>query len=69
MGGDRVNDAFEEELLDYEEEEDKSPDSVEAKGVGNELFSQSQFLEKYLIWASCCTCFMPHKEISLADLS
>lgn len=34
MGEDRVNAAFEEELLDYEEEEDKSPDSVEAKGAG-----------------------------------
>lgn len=34
MGDTRDNDAYEEELLDYEEEEDKAPDSVAAKGAG-----------------------------------
>ncbi|KAF8393225.1 hypothetical protein HHK36_021466 [Tetracentron sinense] len=34
MGETRDNDAYEEELLDYEEDEDKAPDSVAAKGTG-----------------------------------
>ena len=34
MGETRDNDAYEEELLDYEEEEDKAPDSVGAKVNG-----------------------------------
>ncbi|KAF8400648.1 hypothetical protein HHK36_013947 [Tetracentron sinense] len=34
MGEPRDNDAYEEELLDYEEDEDKAPDSVPAKGTG-----------------------------------
>ncbi|MBA0719533.1 hypothetical protein Golax_007200 [Gossypium laxum] len=34
MGETRDNDAYEEELLDYEEEEEKAPDSVTAKVNG-----------------------------------
>lgn len=34
MGENRDNDAYEEELLDYEEEEEKAPDSVSAKANG-----------------------------------
>lgn len=34
MGDARDNDAYEEELLDYEEEDDKAPDSVNAKANG-----------------------------------
>jgi len=34
MGETRDNDAYEEELLDYEEEDDKAPDSVGAKVNG-----------------------------------
>lgn len=32
MGEARENDAYEEELLDYEEDEEKTPDAVAAKG-------------------------------------
>lgn len=34
MGEARDNDAYEEELLDYEEEEEKAPDSAAAKASG-----------------------------------
>ena len=34
MGDARENEAYEEELLDYEEEEEKVPDSVATKGNG-----------------------------------
>lgn len=34
MGETKENDAYEEELLDYEEEEEKAPDSVSAKVNG-----------------------------------
>lgn len=34
MGEARDNDAYEEELLDYEEEDEKAPDSVASKAAG-----------------------------------
>lgn len=34
MGEAKDNDAYEEELLDYEEEEEKAPDGVAAKATG-----------------------------------
>ncbi|MBA0668781.1 hypothetical protein Goklo_001666 [Gossypium klotzschianum] len=34
MGETRDNDAYEEDLLDYDEEEEKAPDSVTAKVNG-----------------------------------
>lgn len=34
MGDTKENDAYEEELLDYEEEDEKAPDSVNAKVNG-----------------------------------
>ena len=34
MGETRDNDTYEEELLDYEEEDEKAPDSVGAKANG-----------------------------------
>ncbi|GAB4842070.1 hypothetical protein Ancab_012030 [Ancistrocladus abbreviatus] len=35
MGETKDNDAYEEELLDYEEEDEKAPDSVSAKASGD----------------------------------
>lgn len=43
MGETRENDAYEEELLDYDEEEDKAPDSVAAK-VNGESGKKSVFV-------------------------
>lgn len=35
MGEIKDNDAYEEELIDYEEEDEKAPDSVTAKSGGD----------------------------------
>lgn len=53
MGDARDNDAYEEELLDYEEEEDKAPDSVNAKANGEaaKRFAFFHFLVQF-----CCNC-------------
>lgn len=37
MGEVKDNDAYEEELLDYEEEDDKAPDSVSAKAAADSV--------------------------------
>lgn len=37
MGEVRENEAYEEELLDYEEEEEKAPDSVNGKPAGESV--------------------------------
>lgn len=34
MGEEKENEVYEEELLDYEDEEEKAPNSVSAKGTG-----------------------------------
>ena len=37
MGESKENDAYEEELLDYEEDDEKAPDSVSAKVNGESV--------------------------------
>lgn len=37
MGENKDNDAYEEELIDYEEEDEKAPDSVAAKTNGESV--------------------------------
>lgn len=57
MGDTKDNDAYEEELLDYEEEEEKAPDSVNAKTNG-ESGKKWVFLENVLTFVdrSLSTC-------------
>ncbi|RRT82974.1 hypothetical protein B296_00002371 [Ensete ventricosum] len=46
MGEARDNDAYEEELLDYDEDEEKAPDSAAAKASGESVKKSRNKMEK-----------------------
>lgn len=60
MGETRDNDAYEEELLDYEEEEEKAPDSVASKvnGEAAKKWVVSSLTLILYIYLSCSICLV-----------